>query len=225
MQNFISAQIKYFIFWWSLQLQTNVQVYLIIKLDKTKTFVWARGGILLIRPIKCGQTILVNILRWNTDQHFFFSPWHSCVRAALLHPADQNGEAQQLPRGQAGGGGVPQLQAEALQSLPQGRTGRLGEEAYRAGPVFPHHLMSQRRHSLTEKRIRLHFEKAFLWRNSSPLEQSRTGQCWWEERGCQTCGINIPPPFSSLTLLLSASTYTSTKRWLFSQLCNFLHRT
>lgn len=148
-----------------------------------------------------------DIWGWSTDQHFFFTMSLLCVRvpAALLHPADQNSEARQLPRGQAGGGGVPQLQAVALSSLPQGRTGRLGEETYRAGPVCAHHL-SQCWCFLWQKMCRTSLCESVSAEELFPFGWSRTGLCQWEERGCQTRGINIPPPFSSLTLLLSAST-------------------
>lgn len=45
---------------------------------------------------------------------------------ALLHPEDPNSETRQLPRGQAGSGGVPLCQADTLQSLSQSWVGRLG---------------------------------------------------------------------------------------------------
>lgn len=64
----------------------------------------------------------------------------------VIVPAHPHRKAQQLPRGEAGSGGVPRRQADAFQGLPESRTGCLGEEAYRAGPVFCHHL-SQRSNS------------------------------------------------------------------------------
>lgn len=66
-----------------------------------------------------------------------------CVYAAVLHAADQRAAARQLQRRQAGGGGVPRCQAVALQSLPQGGPGRLGEETHRAGPVLYQHLRQE----------------------------------------------------------------------------------
>ncbi len=80
---------------------------------------------------------------------------HVCV--ALLHPAHQNSETLQLPRGQAGSGGVPRLQADALQSLPKSRTGCMGEEAHRAGPVCTHHLS-----------LCWDFDGGGLWRKEEP---------------------------------------------------------
>lgn len=74
----------------------------------------------------------------NTDT------WGCLILLALTQPPDQNHETQHLPRGKAGSARVPRLQANALQSLPESRTGCLGEETDRAGPVCDHHLSRRR---------------------------------------------------------------------------------
>lgn len=93
-----------------------------------------------------------------TAVHFLFRAFEDDTRLlspkVVAIPAHPHRKAQQLPRGEAGGGGVPQRQADAFQGLPESRTGCLGEETYRAGPVFCHHL-SQR---CARDRLQLWFE-------------------------------------------------------------------
>lgn len=89
----------------------------------------------------CGTELQTVSLRsnsvWSIQNN---DTWGCLILLALVQPPDQNHETQHLPRGQAGSAWVPRLQANALQSLPESRTGRLGEETDRAGPVCAHHL-------------------------------------------------------------------------------------
>lgn len=92
-----------------------------------QTMLWLRKF-----SLSC-KSVSVKIL---TLYHYIKDPSLSPIcPIALLQPAHQNSEAQQLPWGQAGSAGLPLCQANPVQSLPQSWTGCVGEETDRTGPV------------------------------------------------------------------------------------------